>query len=89
MEDETQKPPPEQDNPETNGEDPLAKLVPICPHCGADPVMPIGIPFNMPPAQILIVFCRKCRNAIPAILLGVEKPRVQIPGAAPKIFRPQ
>lgn len=67
-----------------------AKLpAPKCPHCGTDPLFPIGRNFNMGPFTLLLIFCRECRNPVPANILKVNEPRITTPGAGgPRIYRP-
>lgn len=94
MNDETQEKttaPAENEQPAAAEKKPEPELPPkpICPYCGADPVMPIGRGFNMGPAKIMIVICRDCHKVIPVLLLDIAQPRIQMPGPGPRILRPE
>lgn len=71
------------------------QLLPVCPMCGTDPLLPIareiGLPFKrgVPPMMFLIIFCEHCRKPLPAadfVCLGI--PQEQSPIARPILHRP-
>ena len=66
-------------NEKPNGE--TKPVVPICPHCLADPFVPQAIPFNAENGvQLLIFFCGDCRKALNSLILHMPQPRVQPAG---------
>lgn len=71
------------------------QVLPICPLCGVDPMIPIArkinIPFERggPPIAFLIIFCQTCRKPLPAadfVCLGIPQ-GPQSPIALPTGFR--
>ncbi len=71
------------------------QLLPICPLCGADPLLPIARQVNLPftrggpPIMFVIVYCGQCRKPLPAadfVCLGI--PEQQSPIAMPGRGRP-
>lgn len=59
---------------------------PICPHCGADPVMPNFRQFNIGPVRAVTFFCTACRKVLPCFLLPSAPPQAMVEG--PRILRP-
>ena len=64
------------------------KILPICSHCGADPLLPIvrqiNLPFkaNAPPAMFLLLYCSACRKLIPVsdvVFLGLPESPIADP----------
>lgn len=64
-------------------------LYPICPHCKADPIFPIGQAFNIGKLETVLVFCRACRTLLKIVELGIMEPQQSPPGNGPRIVRPQ
>ena len=55
-------------------------LEPKCPNpeCGADPIVLIGKTYPMRPAHVLVAFCSKCRNPVPAMLMTLDEPEIAL-----------
>jgi hypothetical protein len=54
---------------------------PVCPYCGADPMNISSLPFNIGPAQFLIIFCGNdaCRKHLSMQMVGVQQTDILTP----------
>lgn len=66
-------------NPEPAADNRQPLAAPLCPNCNADPVMILARMFQAGPFLLLLAFCSACRHPIPAAVLDVTKPAIEIP----------
>ena len=72
--------------------EPPKQILPLCPLCGHDPLLPLARQINvpvmqgMPPGAFLVVYCKDCRgilNQTQVMFLGYPQQQEQ-----PQILRP-
>lgn len=61
---------------------PGQQVLPVCPFCGLDPMIPASVSVRIGPMTVVVVFCGevRCRKVLGMFLVHVEEPRVMAPG---------
>lgn len=61
---------------------PGQEVLPVCPFCGLDPMIPASVRLRISPMTVVVIFCAevRCRKVLGMFLVHVEEPRVMAPG---------